>query len=363
MNVHPVSTLDDVLNAISNYVLPIRDRVAPGEFFGLGLWLPHRVARTLRRNLEPLQRVLSDNALYVFSINGFPHGPFHGDTVKRAVYVPDWRDPRRLDYTIDLLHILAQLLPPGVDGSVSTVPVSYGKHLPDNALEQILAAGRAALTVSEQYGCHIRVALEPEPDCYLESTDEVVAFFSHLRHVDSAATRGLGVCFDTCHLCLQGECLSAAYEQLRSAGIAISKVQLSAALMCDNRDERSALDALRVYDEPVYLHQTRVDTGTVVHRFPDLGPALTANVAGEWRVHFHVPLHFANHGVLTSTAESITPSLLRRMTCHTPNIEIETYTFDVLPPPKLSVTESIAREFEWVFNRIDILNNDDESSS
>ena len=63
--------------------------------------------------------------LYVALINGFPYGPFHGTPVKAEVYAPDWRDDARVDYTRDLIRILARLLPRGMDGGVSTSPLTY----------------------------------------------------------------------------------------------------------------------------------------------------------------------------------------------------------------------------------------------
>ena len=358
LNVHPARDLTGVLANVQQHSTAVRDRVgglgggAAGPF-GLGLWLPAPAVAEWRRDPAPLRDLLARERLYVFTLNGFPYGVFHGQEVKRKVYTPDWGDDRRLQYTLDLLELLAALLPPGVPGSISTVPVTYGKELPAGAVERLLTAGRAMLDLERRTGQHIRLALEPEPDCYLETTAEALAFFAQLRRVDAAAAAGLGVCFDTCHLCLQGEDLAASLDALAAAGICVPKVQVSAALRCDNRDGQAARAALTPYDELVYLHQTRVCTPAGERlRFPDLGPALAANPPGEWLVHFHVPLPFAGRGPLTATSDALTPPFFRRARAATPHLEIETYTFGVLPEPKPALVDSIAAEYRWVLARL-----------
>jgi sugar phosphate isomerase/epimerase len=354
MNVHPAATLADVLANIERYVVPIRDRVAPGQAFGLGMWLPHAAARELADDVSPLRDTLAAHGLYLFTLNGFPYGVFHGAAVKDAVYYPDWSAAARLQYTTDLFTILAALLPPGVPGSVSTVPVTYGKVLPAGAVDNLLAAAAAADRIGAAADRALTLSLEPEPDCYLETTTEAIAFFDHLRSVAApGAADALSICFDTCHLAVNGEDPEAAYDRLRAAGIAVGKVQISAALICDNQDGTTARQWLAAYDEPVYLHQTRVTAadGTRTH-YPDLGPALAANTAGEWRVHFHVPLHFVPASGLQSTIHGLPAAFLQRLAREVAAAEIETYTFDVLPSPKPDVVESITAEFDWLLTQL-----------
>lgn len=349
MNVHPTQTLDDLLTNLSTFTAPIRDRVAPNDPMGIGLWLPAAVAAEVRADPGPLRDQLQKLNVYAFTMNGFPFGIFHGTQVKTAVYLPDWGDPARLRYTCDLLHLLAVLLPPGVTGSISTLPVGYGKKRPDLAESHLIAAGEEALSIYEKTGCRIYLGLEPEPDCFLENTVETVTFLQRLRERAGRAAEFLGVCFDTCHLALQFEDLSTSLRTFINAGIPITKIQLSAALCYDNTDH-TASQSLKIYDEPVYLHQTRVEERGKIHHFSDLSDALRADPGGNWRIHFHVPLTYQGVPPLRTTAEQLTPKFIQSCFRATANIEVETYSFNVLPPPLPDLRDSIASEITWVLS-------------
>lgn len=347
LNVHPARSLADVLANLERFVLPVKRLVCPDRPFGVGLWLPAAAARELRRDLGPCRDLLARLGLYVFTLNGFPCGVFHGQAVKRQVYVPHWGQRERLDFTLDLIAILGELLPPGLTGSISTVPLGYGKGFPAGAAEHLLTAARAAAELEQRQGKRLCLALEPEPDCYLETTPGTIAFLRRLHEREPALRPYLGMCLDTCHLRLQGEDLRHSLQELGAAGVPVGKVQLSAALRFDNR-QGLAPEHLGAYDEPVYLHQTRVQGPHGGHRrFADLGPALRANPRGEWLVHFHVPLHFAGSGELGSTADALGPDFLAAAAAACPNLEIETYTFGVLPQAG-DVVASIAAEFAWL---------------
>lgn len=358
LNVHPARDADDVRDNITRYAMAVKRAVCPERPFGLGLWLPAEAASAVRDEVGRWREWLHELGCYVFTLNGFPYGCFHGEAIKRRVYVPDWSRPERRRYTEDLAHILAGLLPEGVPGSISTVPVAYGKAIPSGAVEQLAAAADALAAIRADTGRQLWLALEPEPDCCLENSADTIAFFDHIRAASPHVADHLGLCFDTCHFAVQGEDPADAWTAIHAAGIPIPKVQLSAALACDNRDGAAAETALRPYREPVYLHQTRVfgdDAPAEGLRYPDLGPALDANPRGRWLIHFHVPLPFRGYGPLGSTADLLTPQFLAAIFEHCPNIEVETYTFDVLPENKNSrpVDVSVADELRWVLQRLD----------
>ena len=382
LNVHPGESWEENLSAIRRYALAVRDRIAPHRPFGLGLRLSHRAAATLQReeNLAAFAELLAREDLYVFTINGFPYGTFHGQPVKQEVYRPDWRTDQRRDYTLALAGILARLLPAGMTGSISTVPVAYG---PSIAGEEHLrkAAARLAETaagladIRRRIGKDISLGLEPEPDCLIESTDDALRVLPVLtelgtRHlVDEhgigadeareAWDRHIGVCLDTAHAAVQFEDPREALGKLRHAGIRVAKIQLSAALALEPTP--SALRRLAAFAEPVYLHQVKArrDDGGL-DSFPDLPAALAAardrpERWDRWRVHFHVPLFFAGDGELTSTAAELLGDFaeaLRRGAGE--HLEIETYTFTVLPRQMqvADLAEGICREYQWVLREL-----------
>jgi sugar phosphate isomerase/epimerase len=383
LNVHPGETWEENLAAIEQQALAVRARVAPERPFGLGLRLSAASAKTLGEpgRLAAFKDFLADKGLYVFTINGFPYGTFHSKPVKADVYRPDWTAPERVDYTIRLAHILAALLPDGAEGSISTVPLTYKAWMTgDEPLQRIvanLAHCVAALhALREQTGHDLHLGLEPEPDCALETTDEVIRFFEgpllqygvpHLaarlgasrQAAEAALRRHLGVCFDTCHLALQFEPLSASLSRLVRHGIRLSKVQLSSAL--ETHPSEAARLRLKDFCDPVYLHQVRaLDAARqVLTGYPDLPDALAAPLPGAaetlWRIHFHVPLYFEGYGELRSTSRVLDAEFWAQLPrWPLSHLEIETYTFHVLPPALQSggVTHSISREFEWVLSRL-----------
>ena len=353
MNVHPARTFADVLENIDNYAAVIGRRVAGDKPFGIGLWAPNTAIAGLQAAAPELRRTLAERQLYVFTLNGFPYGVFHGARVKEQVYFPDWGTAERLDYTTALIDVLASLLPDGVRGSVSTLPCTYGKELPASAINNLLAAARHARQVHTDSGRHIVIGLEPEPDGFLESAAEGIDFCRQLYERDPQIHDYIGLCFDTCHICVAGENPMESFNACIAADVEIAKVHVSAALRCDNRTGPAARQQLSSFDEPVYLHQTLVWTdGKLTSRYRDLDAALEDNPVGTWLVHFHVPLPFVGTGGLTATSDQLTPAFLQLATDHCPNMEIETYTFDVLPPPKLDIVTSITDEFDWMLERL-----------
>lgn len=383
LNIHPGETWAQNRAAICDKATGVRDKVARGGGFGLGLRLSHRAADELNAPgaIDELRGLLAREALYVFTINGFPYGPFHGEPVKESVYQPDWRTIERRDYTLALAEHLAALLPEGVSGSISTVPGSYKPWITDQGDVDVMAIMLADVAfglheLHERTGREVCLCLEPEPDCYIETTDEAIAFFAgplavagtrHLRDrhglgraaADRAISRHLGLCFDTAHAAVEFEDLPDSLARLRNAGVRIGKIQLSSALSV--RPAREVRERLREFCDAVYLHQVKArDADGQVTSYPDLPAALDAAEASDpgnvqWRVHFHVPLFFDEFAGLESTSSLLTGPFADAVRAGAAeHVEIETYTFDVLPdslrPP--DVTDCIAREYQWVLTNI-----------
>lgn len=380
LNVHPGETWSENFAAVREKALRVKGLVGRPGPFGLGMRMSRTAADTLADPAAAAEfRAFCDaHDLYVFTVNGFPYGPFHGTAVKENVYRPDWRQPERLAYTNRLTDILALLLPGGVCGSISTLPGSYKAWIKtrDDVRSMVCNLAEAAFHAREvlaRTGRDISIALEPEPDCFLETTPETVDFFAgplmewgvgHLRAAhglsaeaaESALRRHIGVCFDTAHMAVEFEDLAAGLARLRGAGIRVSKIHLSSALSLG--DGADAPSALAGFCENVYLHQTRRKLpggGTEV--FADLPAALAspANPDDKWRVHFHVPLFFDESGDLRSTRSLFTPSFVKLVESGiTEHVEIETYTFGVLPASLAvsDVTDGIAREYRWVLDHL-----------
>lgn len=379
-NIHPGESWAEVRANLGRHVLAVRDRLQPVGGFGIGLRLSARAAAELAapEALAECRDFLARQGLYVFTINGFPYGAFHGTRVKEDVYLPDWRDPERLRYTNQLADLLAELLPddPTLAGSISTVPGAFKPALggpTDVALmvEHLLQQVAHLVALRARTGRRIGLALEPEPHCFLETTAEAVAFFSQQLHSPAAAQRlaaltgldaaaaalalqeHLGLCLDLCHAAVEFEDAAGCIRQLREAGIPVLKLQISAGLRLPTLDDAS-LAALGCFGDPVYLHQVVQRGPDGLQRFADLPEAFAAlppvRTDHEWRVHFHVPIFLDRLAPFASTQDFVREVLaLQRQQPVSWHLEVETYTWDVLPEPFRSgtVDEAVARELAW----------------
>lgn len=387
-NIHPGETWNDVRANLERYVVAVKARIAPDRRFGVGLRLSAEAAEALARpgELGAFREFLDSNGLYVFTINGFPFGVFHGTRVKEQVYLPDWLDERRLAYTDRLAELLADLLPaePALEGSVSTVPGAYKGRVEREAdaarMAELLLRHTATLhRLRERTGKVISLALEPEPCCYLETIAETVRFFEQYlfsapavtalarltglgrAQSESALHRHLGVCFDTCHMAVEFEDPVEGLRTLRAAGIRVGKIQISAGLrVLLDPPHRRLLDALRPFAEGVYLHQVVERRGGKLTRFVDLPEALEAIGKGgdgprEWRVHFHVPLFRRELGLFVNTQDYLRQVLgLLRREGYSQHLEIETYTWEVLPEEyrREDIVTAVGRELVWVMEQL-----------
>ena len=384
-NVHPGESWPETFANLKAWLPPIKQLVSPHDFFGVGLRLSARAAEELERpgEMDRLRAWLDEQALYVFTLNGFPHGAFHGTRVKERVYLPDWLDDERLRYADRLARILSALLPPQVEGSVSTIPGAFKERVlsPEHAAlmaDRLLQHAATLHRVEQQTGKLVAVALEPEPCCYLETTAQTVAFFEELLFsrqaldrfgrltglarpaAEESLRRHLGVCFDCCHMAVQFEDLPGALRALGSAGIRVAKVQLSAGLrVAFGPESQEVLSALRPFADPVYLHQVVERRGEALRRFLDLDEAMGSAVPGaaprEWRIHFHVPVFQRRYGRLENTQRDLEAVLQHLAAEPGPaHLEVETYTWDVLPEEyrREGIVASIARELRWVIERM-----------
>lgn len=338
-NVHPAETLDGVLAQLRDHCEPVRRRLGRDRL-GIGLWLARDAAHALVTDpsaLRGLRTELEHRGLEVVTLNGFPYEGFGAEEVKYRVYQPDWAEPERLAHTTDLARVLAQLLPDDVtEGSISTLPLAWRTAYDQ---ERATAAHTALTTLAERLdalheltGRSLRIGLEPEPGCTVETTRDALAPLTAIAH------DRIGICVDTCHLATSFEDPYTALDALTQARVPIVKSQLSAALHAEHPHLPEVRAALAAFDEPRFLHQTRTLTAAGLRGTDDLGQALAGDAlpdASPWRAHFHVPLHAAPAAPLTSTLPVLRAALTRLVGGPHPlthHLEVETYTWQALPP-------------------------------
>lgn len=336
-NVHPAQDLSGVLSQLDRYAEPVRHRLG-SDRLGLGLWLAADVARGLVADREALRRLrleLDARGLEVTTLNAFPYRGFHDAVVKQAVYQPRWTDPARLRFTADCATVLAALLPDDATyGSISTLPLGW--RYPWSAADSAASTLALAEVVRRlrRLPRPIRLAVEPEPGCLLDNVDDALRWLA--PRVDPEY---VGLCLDACHLAVSFADPLSTLDGITLAGLAVMKVQASAALHVPDPSSAAARRALAEFTEPRYLHQVRElrADGTVLaaddlpaHELPGQGP---------WRVHYHVPLHWE-----PGPSEPVRPTIevlravLSAVDCE--HVEVETYTWNVLPPAQRAVTDA-----------------------
>ncbi|MCG6902803.1 MAG: metabolite traffic protein EboE [Rhodobacter sp.] len=380
LNIHATQTWDEVLAALTGPVAAVKSAVSPDAPFAVGLRFS---GEALDELADPdkrahLKAVMDAQGYHGITVNGFPYGRFHGTRVKEEVYQPDWRSDERVRYTNALADLMAEIAPQGEVVSLSTVPGTFG---PLAAGAEAEMAGNYLKSVAHlvdlraRTGVTVALAIEPEPFCFLKTIAETVGFFTDHLFSDAAAARiaemtglsvdeaakalprHLGLCYDVCHAAVEYEDPAGSIAALRRAGIPVHKLQLSAALRIPvvGAEQRAALVS---FDEPTYLHQVirRTESGLKVHvDLPEVLALGDATDGEEWRVHFHVPVFIDDLGAFSSTRNFLEEILdLHRENPISPHLEIETYTWDVLPDAVRgeTVDKDILREMNWVLDRL-----------
>jgi sugar phosphate isomerase/epimerase len=385
-NIHSGESWNDHFAALKENFPGIREQVCGNQAMGIGLRLSNSASLDIQaaEELKEFKEWLTANNAYVFTMNGFPYGDFHHAVVKDNVHAPDWTSKERVDYTIRLFNTLAKLLPEGMEGGISTSPLSYRFWFPDKddfqnavliATKNIIEIAEELIRIGQNTGVKMHLDIEPEPDGILESASEFIDWFENVlmplskqilpgrlniskEEAEQLIKEHICLCYDVCHFAIGYESHADVIELLGNKGIRVGKIQISAALKADlplNPELRSGIaNAFANYNEPTYLHQVvaRKDDGLLV-RYRDLPEALsdyTNPLVREWRAHFHVPVFIRELGLLQSTQEDIIEVLkIQNNRPFTGHMEVETYTWEVLPEAlKAPIRESIVRELNWV---------------
>lgn len=385
-NIHPGESWPDTFDNLKEYIPRIKAEVSPNAPFGIGLRLSDIASLSIlvKNNLSIFKSWLTENDCYVFTVNGFPFGGFHHQTVKDKVHYPDWTTRERLDYTLRLFNILDAILPEGIEGGISTSPLSYKhweatqnnkKDVFQKSTQHIVKIAESLYKIQQESNKMLHLDIEPEPDGLLENTLEVIQWYKNWllplgtaylqqelnltsTQAEACLKNHIRICYDVCHFAIVYEKPEEVFSLLKAEGIRIGKIQISAALKAElpqDPEQREGLrKALTPFVESTYLHQVveKDSRGNLTH-FPDLPQALenlNYSKSGQWRTHFHVPVFLSSYGQLQSTQEDIIEVLdylnKEKLTTH---LEVETYTWEVLPKDiQLDIVDSIVRELKWV---------------
>ncbi len=379
--VHAGDTWEQMWASLQAYVPQVKARVSPDAPFGLCLRLSAASAETLVASAAEraaLAGFLAEHDLYVFTVNAFVYGGFKGQLVKEEVYEPDWQTEERVRYTMNVADILAEIAPADVQPSIQTPPMGFkpkatGPEVVATYRRNVLRVAAHLIELERRTGTTVTLAIEPEPACFVETADEAIEYFRDHLYTGEAATelaelaglpiaeahavlrRHIGLVYDVGHQAVEFEDPRPALLKLVAAGIPVFKLQLAAALRIPDVGAED-VERLRRFAGTIYLTQTVQRRGGEITRFLNMEDAFAAwesdpgGPPREWRIHFHVPIFLDRLGELQTTRASTADALaLHREQPLSRHVEIETYTFDVLPEEFKTgdIVEYVSREIEW----------------
>ena len=378
--VHPADNWDQLWTSLNTYLPRVKARVSPDAPFGVCIRLAAPTAELLAASAverAKLKRFLADHDLYVYTVNAFPYGAFKGTIVKEQVYEPDWRTEARTRYTINVADILADITRADIAPSIQTAPLGFKPNVtgPDviaSYTEHVLRVAAHLVQLEARTGRTVTLAIEPEPHCFLETTDETVAYFTGHLYTGAAAgrlaqlaaiplseahvalRRHIGIVFDIGHQAVGFEHIPTSLQTLVDASVPIFKLQEVAAMHIPEVTQE-AVDALAQYARTVYLTQTVEKRNGRLTKFLNVEDAFAAWKTDpgprEWRIHFHVLVFLEDLGAFRTTRFALEEALaFHKATPLSRQLEIETYTWDVLPDHLKTgdIVDYVCREIEWV---------------
>ncbi len=380
-NVHPGRNLAQLRESLAGPMTRIAQDLAL-DSLPVSLWLSAETIRELSQDTKlaiSLRDQAIDCGISFVAINAFPYGNFHAQRVKHAVYEPNWTDGRRTHYTLAVAELLPLLVAPGTEHiSISTLPLGWRANFSSSASGASVGIASTALEqiasrlheIEQKTGLRITLDIEPEPGCAIETSEELVGFFTHCLPVTTRMSvnvrRYIGACVDVCHGAVMGESPQDFFQHCAQVGVTINRIQLSSAIKGANSEHDLA--ALAQFNEPRYLHQVvsgfgasrrmwddipdfladtnieppTTDSKALAHEIstttltPTLANATVHHFTNartqEWRCHWHVPIHHAMINGLETTSNAITATLDAALRLpNAPLIEVETYAWTQLP--------------------------------
>jgi hypothetical protein len=378
--VHPTDDWDQLWKSVNTYLPQVKARMAPNQKFGVCLRTSAPSTEALAadpRKRGDLKQFFADHDLYVYTVNAFVYGVFKKQVIKEDVYEPDWRTPERREYTKQVATLLAELAPEGINPSIQSAPLGFKPRVTGDDVVAAYTANvidvvKHLVELEKKTGKVVTLGLEPEPRCYLETTDETIEYFkSHLfspqtaerlakatglHPADAAAAmrKHMGVVFDIGHQSVGYEDIAASLQKLVDNGVQIVKLQEAAAMYMPEVTQKT-VDALQAFAKTIYLSQTCQKKDGKTTWFLNLEDAFEDWYKNpgprEWRTHFHVPVFLNDLGAFGTTRFALEQALaFHKKTPLSTHLEIETYTWDVLPDHLKTgdIVDYVCRELDWV---------------
>ena len=362
LNVYDINSIEDIRNICNSKVEKFRKNInAKQQPFALGLWINAQVAKEFQQNnnIDKFKGFLKEQNYFVSSINAFPFGDFQNKIIKSDVYLPDWSELARLEYTLSVIDILSHLLPEKIEGSISTLPGGYKKFWSEDKdekmLNNILKVGEYLLKIYKTTGKKIILSYEMEPDCVWENIQDFVSFYNKFRENNRAISEFIGVCYDTCHQEIVSYKSHNGIDLILANNIPIGKIQFSAALSINDKKGKDKLKELG-FLQSIYLHQVAsIAKNGDIRRYSDLSDSI--EIREKLLIHYHIPIFLekVNENIFVEKSELLyILEKLKSKQLYCINLEIETYTYSLLKNilDLRDIEHSIAKEYQWIIEKL-----------
>ena len=382
--VHQTDNWEQLWKSVNTYLPAVKARVAPSQKFGVCLRTSAPSAAALSADASKradLKTFFADNDLYLYTCNAFVYGAFKKQVIKADVYEPDWRTPERREYTKQVADLMAEMAPEGINPSIQSAPLGFKPRVTGDDVVEAYTANVVDVVahlvkLHKDTGKVVTLGLEPEPRCYLETTDETVDYFTKklfsgrtaqrlakaagLNEADAAVAmrKHTGVVFDIGHQSVGYEDIPASLQKLVDNGVQIVKLQEAASMYIPDVTQQT-VDALQTFAKTIYLSQTCQKKDGKMTWFLNLEDAFEDWYKNpgprEWRTHFHVPVFLNDLGAFGTTRFALEQALaFHKKTPLSAHLEIETYTWDVLPSHLKTgdIVEYVTRELDWVKSQL-----------
>ena len=221
-NVHPAETLDGVLAQLRDHCEPVRRRLGRDRL-GIGLWLAKDAARALVTDpVRPARRCAPNSTAAAWKSSPSTASRTRGSAPRRSSTASTGRTgptPSGSTTPPTWPGCWPRLLPDDVtEGTISTLPLAWRTDFDAGPRRRHDAPATALTTLAERLdaleeltGRSIRIGLEPEPGCTVETTADAIAPLTG----DRRHRTGIGICVDTCHLATSFEDPRTALDALR----------------------------------------------------------------------------------------------------------------------------------------------------
>lgn len=333
-----------------------------------------------KKNLNKILTWKKINKKNIPLINGFVYKNFHQNLIKENIYYPDWTKKERFNFTKNTIFFAQKINKRSKICGISTLPITYKLWIKNNTKYNIKKAInfffeilKILIKIKKYKNILIHIDIEPEPFCLLEDCKDFIYFFKSWilpeleekikiylnvkkNKAKNVITKHLNLCFDICHSAVMFENQKLSLDLIKKFKIKIGRVQISSAIKIKKINKHN-FNHLNFLNKSPFLHQSLMKLNNLKYiknnDFKNI-KIINNEIIKEIRIHCHVPIYkkkITNN--IYTTQKELKNSLMNILKYDfTRNLEIETYTYNMLYKKKSNKIKSMIKEYNWLINLI-----------